>query len=47
MGWVQAKPGGTEVFGLSPVVWLLMGGLLVIYGFLRWETHLAKAGVNH
>lgn len=43
-GWVQAKPGGTEVFGLSPVVWLLMGGLLVIYGFLRWETHLAKAG---
>ncbi|MCZ4551197.1 MFS transporter [Gordonia rubripertincta] len=43
-GWVQAKPGGTELAGVSPVVWLLMGGLLVIYGFLRWETHLAETG---
>ncbi|MCJ0905783.1 MFS transporter [Rhodococcus sp. ARC_M6] len=43
-GWVQAKPGGAEVLGLSPVVWLLIGGLLVVYGFLRWETRLVDAG---
>lgn len=43
-GWVQPKPGGPEVVGLSPVVWLLIGGLLVLYGFLRWQTRLTQAG---
>ena len=43
-GWVQAKPGGTAIAGLSPVVWLVLGGLLVLYGFLRWEAHLADTG---
>ncbi|MEV0297464.1 MFS transporter [Nocardia sp. NPDC050710] len=43
-GWVQPKPGGPDVLGLSPVVWLLIVGLLVIYGFLRWQTRLAAAG---
>jgi Na+/melibiose symporter-like transporter len=43
-GWVQPKPGGPEVVGLSPVVWLLIGGLLVVYGFLRWQAHLVAVG---
>lgn len=43
-GWLQAKPRGPEVLGMSPVVWLLLGGLLVVYGFLRWETWLVNAG---
>ena len=43
-GWVIAKPGGPEVLGVSPVVWLIAGGLLVVYGFLRWETHLEESG---
>jgi EmrB/QacA subfamily drug resistance transporter len=43
-GWVQAKPGGPQLVGLSPVVWLLIIGLLVVYGFLRWEGRLAAAG---
>ncbi|MFZ2177195.1 MAG: MFS transporter [Rhodococcus sp. (in: high G+C Gram-positive bacteria)] len=43
-GWVQAKPGGPQILGLSPVVWLLLGGLLVLYGFLRWQTRLADSG---
>ncbi|MCQ4120610.1 MFS transporter [Rhodococcus tibetensis] len=43
-GWIQAKPGGTQVLGLSPVVWLLLAGLLVLYAFLRWESHLAHTG---
>jgi EmrB/QacA subfamily drug resistance transporter len=43
-GWIQAKPGGAQLLGLSPVVWLLLGGVLVLYAFLRWETHLADTG---
>ena len=43
-GWVIPKPGGTEVLGVSPVVWLISGGLLVVYGFIRWETHLEASG---
>jgi len=35
-GFVKAKPGGPELLGTSPVVWLVIGGLLVIYGFFLW-----------
>lgn len=30
-GWVQERPGAPAVVGLSPVIWLLLGGLLVLY----------------
>ncbi len=43
-GWIQTKPGGPQILGLSPVIWLLLGGLFVIYLFLRRETYLAKTG---
>ncbi|MDM7489640.1 MFS transporter [Rhodococcus sp. GXMU-t2271] len=43
-GWIQAKPGGPQILGLSPVIWLLLGGLFVLYLFLRRETYLAKSG---
>lgn len=43
-GWIQSKPGGADIRGLSPVVWLLLGGSLVLYGFVRWESHVAKSG---
>ncbi|MEC5190833.1 MULTISPECIES: MFS transporter [unclassified Arthrobacter] len=43
-GWVQAKPGAPTLLGLSPVVWLLIGGMLVLYLFLRRTTHLASVG---
>ncbi|MGZ9882641.1 MFS transporter [Rhodococcus ruber] len=43
-GWIQTKPGGPAILGLSPVIWLLLGGLLVLYLFLRRETYLAKTG---
>lgn len=45
-GWIRAEPDGTQVLGLSPVIWLLIGGLLVLYVFLRWETHLAGTGTE-
>ncbi len=43
-GWVRSKPNGPQVFGLSPVVWLLMGGLVVLYGFMRWQIRVAAKG---
>lgn len=43
-GWIQPKPGGPTLLGLSPVVWLLIGGLLVLYAFMRRTTHLAATG---
>ncbi|MDI3210995.1 MFS transporter [Arthrobacter sp. AL12] len=43
-GWVQPKSGAPTVLGLSPVVWLLIGGLLVLYVFLRRTSHLASIG---
>ena len=43
-GWVQSKPGAPTVLGLSPVVWLLIVGLLVLYAFLRRTSHLAAVG---
>ncbi|MCP2292568.1 MFS transporter [Nocardia amikacinitolerans] len=43
-GWVRTKPGGPDVLGLSPVVWLLIGGLLLLYLFLRRQTYLVEHG---
>ncbi|MFB0838640.1 MFS transporter [Arthrobacter sp. E44] len=43
-GWVQPKTSGPTVLGLSPVVWLLIGGLLVLYVFVRRASHLAAVG---
>ena len=43
-GWIQPKPGGPTILGLSPVAWLLIGGLLVLYAFMRRTTHLAATG---
>ncbi|MGW0635855.1 MFS transporter [Nocardia salmonicida] len=43
-GWVQPKPGGAAVAGLSPVVWLLLSGMLLLYVFARWQNHLADTG---
>jgi MFS family permease len=43
-GWVRAKDGAPQPLGLSPVVWLVLGGLVLLYAFLRWQTHLATTG---
>jgi EmrB/QacA subfamily drug resistance transporter len=43
-GWVQAKPGGTAWVGLSPVVWLILGGTAVLRLFLAWELRLLEHG---
>ncbi|NKY89726.1 MFS transporter [Nocardia veterana] len=43
-GWLRPRPGGPEVAGLSPVVWLILIGLLVLYVFLRWQHRLLRKG---
>jgi MFS family permease len=45
-GWIQPKPGGTEWAGLSPTVWLVLAGLLVIWIFFRWETRVEDRGAE-
>jgi EmrB/QacA subfamily drug resistance transporter len=43
-GWVHPKAGGPQILGVSPVVWLVLGGLLVIGGLLLWEGRLERLG---
>ena len=43
-GFVQAKPEAPEWLGLSPVVWLVLAGGLVLRLFLTWENHRVARG---
>jgi len=43
-GLVQAKPEAPEWIGLSPVVWLILGGVAVLWAFVAWESRLAERG---
>jgi MFS family permease len=38
-GFVQPKQDAPQLLGLSPVVWLILGGGVVLLGFLAWENH--------
>ncbi len=43
-GWVQPKPGGPVWLGISPVLWLLLTGALVLRLFIAWENRLIERG---
>ena len=43
-GWISPKAGAPELFGLSPVVWLILAGLFVIWTFFRWQARLETRG---
>jgi MFS family permease len=43
-GWVHPKTGGTSWAGLSPTVWLILGGLFVIWIFFRWQARRESQG---
>jgi predicted MFS family arabinose efflux permease len=43
-GWIQAKADGPSWAGLSPTVWLILGGLFVIWVFTRWELRRVSHG---
>ena len=43
-GFVQPKPGAPEWLGLSPVIWLILGGGIVLLMFLAWEDRVIARG---
>ena len=45
-GFVQTKAGAPEWLGLSPVIWLILGGGVVLRVFLWWENHRLAHGAS-
>jgi MFS family permease len=43
-GWVSPKPGGPSWFGISPVVWLVVAGLFVLWLLVRWLARVEARG---
>jgi MFS family permease len=43
-GVVRPKPDAPTWLGLSPVIWLILGGGVVLLGFLVWEKHRRDTG---
>ena len=43
-GFVQPKPDAPEWFGLSPVIWLVFAGALVLVLFVWWENRRVNRG---
>ena len=43
-GFVQPKPEAPEWLGLSPVIWLIFAGALVLVLFVWWENRRIKRG---
>jgi MFS family permease len=43
-GWIHPKADGPSWAGLSPTVWLILGGLFVIWVFSRWEVRRVARG---
>ncbi len=43
-GWIHPKEGGPSWGGLSPTVWLALGGLFVLWIFFWWEARLDARG---
>ncbi len=45
-GIVQPKPGAPEWFGLSPTIWLMLGGVATLYLFFEWENRRMERGAE-
>src|SRR5205823_3362428 len=43
-GWIHPSADGPSWAGLSPTVWLILGGLFVLWIFFRWEARLVARG---
>jgi MFS family permease len=43
-GFVQPKEGAPQWLGLSPVIWLILSGGVVLRVFMWWELHRLKGG---
>jgi MFS family permease len=45
-GFVQPKPAAPQWFGLSPSIWLILGGAGVLVVFLLWENQRLARGAE-
>ncbi len=43
-GWLRPKPEGLSWAGLSATIWLILGGMFVIWLFFRWSARRASHG---
>ena len=43
-GWILPSEGGPSVLGMSPVFWLILGGLVALLLFMQHVRHLESAG---
>ncbi|WP_280671889.1 MULTISPECIES: MFS transporter [unclassified Kitasatospora] len=43
-GWFRPKPGEPSWFSLSPVVWLMLAGILLTWLFFGWEHRMVARG---
>ncbi len=43
-GWLLPKEGATSLFGLSLTIWFIIGGLFLLWLFLRWQNRLENGG---
>ena len=39
-GWVSPKPDAPDLFGISATMWLILGGLFLLWMFYEWEVRL-------
>src|SRR5881394_164237 len=45
-GFVQPKPDAPHWLGLSPAIWLMLGGGVVLWLFFRWENRRIASGAE-
>jgi MFS family permease len=43
-GWIRPNEGAPTWGNLSPTIWLMIGGLFVIWLFFVWENHVVARG---
>jgi MFS family permease len=43
-GWVQPKPDAPELWGISLTIWLILGGVFLLWLFLQWEARRDARG---
>jgi EmrB/QacA subfamily drug resistance transporter len=43
-GWFVPKAGGPSFLGVSASIWLMLVGVVLVWLFLLWESHLIRQG---
>jgi MFS family permease len=43
-GWLLPNPGGPDILGLSPTIWLVLLGMVIVRFFFIWEEHVEQQG---